>query len=216
MKCCIFGAGDYKGEWLDLTRDAFVIAADGGLCHTEAYGIKPNLAVGDFDSLGAVPNGVETLIFPVMKDDTDMALAVNEGLARGCDSFVLFGGMGGRLDHTLANMALLLSLAKRGIPAYLVGQEGAVTALCGGECLEFSKTCEGLLSVFAASEACKGVSIEGLLYPLENGTLLQEKALGVSNHFIGQDAAVGLDEGCLFLLWDNLENPLPQKSLLKR
>lgn len=215
-RCCIFGAGDYHGELRDLARDSFVIAADGGLLHTEAYGIKPNLAVGDFDSLGTVPEGVETLRFPVMKDDTDMALAVKEGLARGCDSFFLFGGTGGRLDHTLANMALVLSLAKRGISAYLVGKEGVVTVLCGGECFEFSQTCEGILSVFAASEVCEGVSIEGLLYPLCNGTLLQDKALGVSNHFVGQEATVSAEEGYLFLLWDNLKNPFPHKSLLKR
>jgi len=215
VKCCIFGAGDYHGELRDLARDAFVIAADGGLAHTEAYGIVPNLAVGDFDSLGALPNGVETLRFPVMKDDTDMALAVNEGLARGCNAFFLFGGMGGRLDHTLANMALLLSLAQKGISAYLVGKEGVVTCLCGGDCLEFSQTCEGILSVFAASEVCKGVSIQGLLYSLENGTLMQDKALGVSNHFTGQSASVSVEKGSLFLVWDNINNPLPKRSLLK-
>lgn len=216
MKCCIFGAGEYHGERLDLARGAFVIAADGGFAHTEQYGVTPHLAIGDFDSLGELPEGVETLRFPVMKDDTDMALAVNEGLLRGCDSFYLFGGMGGRLDHTLANMALLLSLAKQGIPAYLVGREGVVSVLCGGECLEFSRDCEGILSVFAASKVCKGVSIQGLLYPLENGTLVQDKALGVSNHFVAREAAVSVEKGSLFLLWDNLENPFPQKSLLKR
>ncbi len=214
MKCCIFGAGAYHGERLDLVRDAFVIAADGGLVHTEAFGVTPSLAVGDFDSLGKLPEGVETLRFPVMKDDTDMALAVNEGLSRGCDSFFLFGGMGGRLDHTLANMALVLSLAKKGIPAYLVGEDGVVTALCGGEVLAFTKDCEGILSVFAAGKTAEGVTLSGLLYPLENGTLLHDKALGVSNHFTGQNASVSLKEGCLFLVWDNLDNPFPEKSLL--
>ena len=215
MKCCIFGAGAYHGEMLDLARDAFVIAADGGLLHTKTYGITPNLAVGDFDSLESFPQGVETLTFPVMKDDTDMALAVDEGLLRGCDSFFLLGGMGGRLDHTLANMSLVLSLVKRGIPAYLVGEEGVVTALCGGEQLAFSKDCEGILSVFAANEVCEGVSIQGLLYSLENGTLVQDKALGVSNHFAGREAAVSVEKGNLFLLWDNVKNPFPTKSLLK-
>ena len=214
MICCIFGAGDYHGEWLDVAKGAFVIAADGGLCHTERYGIMPSLAVGDFDSLGRLPKGVETLTFPVMKDDTDMALAVKEGLARGCDAFVLFGGMGGRLDHTLANMALVLSLVKQGISAYLVGGEGVVTALCGGECLAFSKECEGILSVFAAGDRALGVTIRGLLYPLENGMLTNTRALGVSNHFAGQEAAISVDEGCLFLVWENLNNPLPEKSLL--
>lgn len=215
MKCCIFGAGAYHGEMLDIARNAFVIAADGGLLHTEAFGVRVDLAVGDFDSLGKLPEGVETLRFPVMKDDTDMALSVNEGLSRGCDSFFLLGGTGGRLDHTLANMALVLSLAKKGIPAYLVGKEGVVTALCGGETLTFTKDCEGILSVFAASEKAEGVTLSGLLYPLENGTLFHDQALGVSNHFTGQNATVSLKAGSLFLTWDRLENPFPEKSLLK-
>ena len=214
MKCCIFGAGDYHGERLDLVRDAFVIAADGGFLHTEAYGIAPNLAVGDFDSLGMRPVGVEVRTFPVMKDDTDMALAVEEGLLRGCDEFFLFGGMGGRLDHTLANMSLLLSLAERGVSAYLIGKEGVITCLCGGERLTFSEFCEGTVSVLAASDKAEGVEICGLLYPLENGTLVKEKALGVSNHFIGKDAFVSVRTGGLFLLWDNPDQPLPLRSLL--
>ena len=214
MKCCIFGAGDYHGELLSATEGAFVIAADGGLLHTKAFGVSVDLAVGDFDSLGTLPSGVETLRFPVMKDDTDMALAVNEGLSRGCDSFFLFGGMGGRLDHTLANMALVLSLAQRGISAYLVGKEGVLTAVSSGEALAFSKDCEGVLSVFAADELATGVTLSGLLYPLEKGELKNTRALGVSNHFTHQPATVSVEKGSLFLLWEKLHNPIPEKSLL--
>ena len=210
---CIFGAGEYHGELLSLTKDAFVIAADGGLLHTKAHGVTVDLAVGDFDSLGTLPEGVETIRFPVMKDDTDMALAVNEGLARGCDTFFLFGGMGGRLDHTLANMALVLSLAQKGVSAYLVGKEGVLTAITSGDELVFSKDCKGILSVFAADEVAEGVTIAGLLYPLEQGTLQNSRALGVSNHFRGQVAKVSVEKGNLFLLWNECENPLPQKSL---
>ena len=211
MVCCIFGAGEYHGELLSLTKGAFVIAADGGLLHTKAYGVKVDLAVGDFDSLGTLPDAVETIRFPVMKDDTDMALAVNEGLARGLDTFFLFGGMGGRLDHTLANMALVLSLAQKGVTAYLVGKEGVLTAITSGDALVFSKDCEGILSVFAADEVAEGVSISGLLYSLDKGTLQNNRALGVSNHFTAQEAKVSLEKGSLFLLWDHIENPIPQK-----
>lgn len=215
MICCIFGAGEYHGELLSLTKNAFVIAADGGLLHTKAYGVKVDLAVGDFDSLGTLPEGVETRRFPVMKDDTDMALAVNEGLARGCDTFFLFGGMGGRLDHTLANMALVLSLEQKGISAYLVGKEGVVTAITAGDELVFSKDCKGILSVFAADAVAEGVTISGLLYPLDKGTLQNNRALGVSNHFTNQVAKVSVEKGSLFLVWNHSDNPLPQKVLNK-
>ena len=212
MRCCIFGAGDYHGERLDLVKDSYVIAADGGLLHTARYGIQPGLAVGDFDSLGSLPQGVKTLTFPVMKDDTDMALAVKEALDYGCDSFYLFGGMGGRLDHTLANMSLVLSLAGQGKSAYLIGKDCVITSLCAGEKLWFSSACRGTLSVFAAGDRAEGVTLSGLLYPFTNGCLTNERALGVSNHFTAEAATVTLTSGKLYLLWDTVDNPLPERT----
>lgn len=208
MRCCIFGGGDYRGEFSDRLGEAFLIAADAGYRHMEAYGLTPHLIVGDFDSLGAPPDRENVLCHPVMKDDTDMALAVEEALARGCDEFFLFGGMGGRPDHTLANLSLLYSLAKRGVPAFLVGSEGVFTALIGGK-FSFDASCQGILSVFAVGETAKGVTLKNLLYPLSDYTLIKERALGVSNEFVGKAAEVSVKEGALFVFWQELSNPLP-------
>ncbi len=209
MRCCIFGAGDYRGELLYLTEGAFVIAADAGYRHLASYGLSPALTVGDFDSLGAPPAAGEVLCHPVMKDDTDMALAAEEGLARGCDEFWLFGGMGGRPDHTLANLSLLLSLTKRGCRAYLAGREGVFTALAGGSLL-FESSCRGTLSVFSAGERAEGVTLENLLYPLSQYTLVHDRALGVSNRFIGRAARISLLSGALYVFWEDLGNPFPR------
>ena len=72
-----------------------------------------------------------------------------------------------------------------------------------------------ILSLFCLGPDAKGVTIENLQYPLENGSLTAGFPLGVSNHFVGKDACVSAKEGSLFLVWENLKNPFPEKSLLK-
>ena len=105
--CCIIGACG-PGEILVPDRErTLVIAADGGLRYLEEQAITPDLVVGDFDSLGRVPEGGNILRHPVEKDDTDTMLAVKLGLAQGCDTFLLYGCTGGRPDHTYANYQTL-------------------------------------------------------------------------------------------------------------
>ena len=83
--CVIFCAAGFDGLIENIEKDALVIAADGGLVHTEGLGIVPGVILGDFDSLGYVPVGAN--VFPVEKDDTDAMLAVKVGLAQGCGRF---------------------------------------------------------------------------------------------------------------------------------
>ena len=147
--CCIFGAGDYGAmPRPELDGRCFLIAADGGYGQLKQWGMSPHLAVGDFDSLGRVPEDVEVVRHPVRKDDTDMMLAVQEGLARGCGRFLIYGGLGGRLDHTLANLHILAFLARKHIPAFLLGPDAAITAVCNGT-LSFPAGYRGTLSLFA-------------------------------------------------------------------
>lgn len=200
--CYIFGAGEYGGLTLtgaDLSG-GFIIAADGGYDYLRQWGISPHLVVGDFDSLDREPDNVETVRHPVMKDDTDMMLAVREGLERGCTRFLLYGGMGRRLDHTLANLHVLAFLARRGCPAFLLGEDTAATAICNGA-LTFGAEQTRTLSLFAWGGAARGVTLTGLLYPLKNATLTPEHPLGVSNEFLGRTAQVSVTDGTLIALW---------------
>ena len=98
MACYIFGAGSYFGLIRRPAPEDTVIAADGGwrICREE--GIVPDLLLGDFDSLHTVPDLAISAVVPVEKDDTDMMLAIKEGLARGETDFRLYGGVGGRTD----------------------------------------------------------------------------------------------------------------------
>ena len=105
-ECVIFCAAECNGLTRPIGPDTYVIAADGGLRHTERLGITPHAVLGDFDSLGFCPEGAN--VFPVEKDDTDAMLAVRLGLRQGCGEFLLYGSLDGpRLDHTVANFQTL-------------------------------------------------------------------------------------------------------------
>ena len=207
-KCIIFCAAGFDALAEPLTKEDFVIAADGGLIHTETLGIVPNEIIGDFDSLGHVPEGAN--VFPVEKDDTDAMLAVRRGLSLGYREFVLYGSLDGpRLDHTIANFQTLQFLADRGASGYLVGADYLVTVVKDGT-LTFPEGAEGTISVFCQGADAEGVTLEGLHYPLENGTLSAGFPLGVSNHFIGAAATITAKKGSLLVLWDR-KNGFPER-----
>ena len=141
-KCIVFCAADFDGLAQAVAADDYIIAADGGLRHLKALSLKPNAILGDFDSLGFVPQGAE--VFPVEKDDTDAMLAVRHGLGRGYRAFFLYGGLDGqRLDHAVANYQTLQFLADNGAVGYLIGKDYIVTVI-KNETIRFPKTAEGI------------------------------------------------------------------------
>lgn len=198
--CVIFCAAGFDGLLAPIPDQALTIAADGGLAHTKALGILPDVILGDFDSLGYVPE--DSRVFPVEKDDTDAMLAVRLGLDRGCREFLFYGAMDGpRLDHTIANFQALAFLAEHSARGWLIGRD-YITTVASRETLDFDAGCTGILSCFCLGADIPDLSLTGLKYPLEHGTLTAAFPLGVSNHFLGQPARVAVGEGLLLLLWD--------------
>ena len=199
-ECVIFCAAECDGLAQPISPGAFVIAADGGLRHTQRLGIPPNAVLGDFDSLGYTPEGAN--VFPVEKDDTDAMLAVRLGLGQGCDEFLLYGSLDGpRLDHTVANFQTLQFLADRGATGYLIGNTTMVTVVKNGQ-ITFPAGCSGTISVFCMGPDEEGVKEKGMFYGLENGTLTSGFPLGVSNHFTGAEARISVENGSLLVLWE--------------
>lgn len=208
-KCLIFCAGGFDGLLKEVKQEDYILAADGGLTHVQALGLTPNGILGDFDSLGYVPEG--SAVFPVEKDDTDAMLAVKKGLALGCRQFLLYGSLDGpRLDHTVANFQTLQYLADHGAAGYLVGKDYIVTVL-KNEAIRFAPAAAGIISVFCMGADAHGVTLTGLQYPLRNGTLTAGFPLGVSNHFIGQEAVVSVADGRILVLYDR-QNGLPYRE----
>jgi len=204
--CVIFCAAEFDALIKPLSPEDYVIAADGGLRHTQRLGIVPDGVLGDFDSLGFTPEGAS--IFPVEKDDTDAMLAVRRGLSLGYRDFLLYGSLDGpRLDHTVANFQTLQFLCDHGARGVLCGCHTMVTVV-KNSALSFPADCEGHLSVFCMGADAHGVTLKGLYYPLEKGILTAGFPLGVSNHFTGVPARITVENGSLLVIWER-KNGLP-------
>ena len=204
--CIIFCAAEFDTPATPIGPEDFVIAADGGLQHAKKLGITPDVILGDFDSLGYTPGGAS--VFPVEKDDTDSMLAVRRGLDLGYREFLLYGSLDGpRLDHTVANFQTLQFLCDHEAWGTLCGNNAMVSVVKNGT-LSFPSGCEGHLSVFCMGTDAHGVTLKGLYYPLDNGTLTAGFPLGVSNHFTGEPAEISVADGSLLVIWER-KNGLP-------
>ena len=197
--CIIFGAAEFDRLAEPICPGDFVIAADGGLRHTKKLSILPDEILGDFDSLGYVPD--TGVVYPVEKDDTDTMLAVRRGLELGFRRFVIYGGLEGRrLDHNVANFQTLGFLAQQGAVGFLVGKESICCAVKNAG-MRFPREAEGDFSLFCLGPDAKGVTIRKLYYEAENITLTGFFPLGVSNHFTGEQAQVSVADGTVLAIW---------------
>ena len=197
--CHIFAAGQGVANYKIGAND-FVIAADGGYKTALENGITPHLVLGDFDSLGFVPQIEEKIVLPKEKDDTDTLAAVKAGLKKGYKTFIIYGGLGGRTDHTIANIQTLSFIAKAGGRGYLVSENEVLTVIENSEICFKPIEC-GNASVFSLCEKSEAVTIKGLFYELENATLTSAMPLGVSNEFVGKQALIRVERGQLLVVF---------------
>jgi len=198
--CRIFGAGEYYGLLPTLPPDDFVIAADGGYSYLAAHGIQADIVIGDFDSLDLPPTGENVITLPKDKDDTDMLAAIKAGISRGFNTLYIYGGTGGRIDHTLANIQCVAYLAQLGYRGYLMGSDTAITAIHNGS-IAFSATASGTISIFSHSNVAEGVSITGLKFSVSNVTLSNTFPIGVSNEFVGEESKIEVTSGTLIITY---------------
>ncbi len=197
--CYIVGAGERTEDHLSPAAGDLVIAADGGYHWLRDMGIMPDLLVGDFDSLAQPPAGPKVVRLPREKDDTDTMAAVRLAREQGYENFYIYGGTGGRFDHTLANIQLLTWLAHRGCENRLYAHDWVAAAVTDGS-LSFPASAAGNISVFCQGDRAEGVCLEGLKYPLSDAVLTCEFALGVSNEFMGQPSQIAVKKGTLLVV----------------
>lgn len=201
MKTCyIFGALPCKLKEKPLDGD-YVIAADKGFLFCKENGIAPDLVIGDFDSLGNIPNGENVEIHPKRKDDTDSMLALKAGIEKGYKRFIFYGCIGGLTDHTLANIQLTVFAAKNGASAYMYDENRCITSISGGS-IVFSKECNGRISVFALDGTASGVTESGLSYEISNAEIRGDFPIGVSNEFTGKKAEISVKKGVLTVVFE--------------
>ncbi len=200
MYCYIFGAMPVDSFNFKVTENDIVIAADAGIFNAQKFNIKPDYVIGDFDSLGYTPTDNNTIIYPVEKDDTDTMLAVKLGFKKGYKNFRIFGGIGGRLDHTYANIQTASYIVENGGEAVFYAAKENFTVIKNSY-IKFNKAHQGNISIFALEES-KNVTIKGTYYELENGCLSTKFPLGTSNKFNNRDVTISVEQGKLLIIWE--------------
>ena len=206
-KCYIIGAGDFDEKEIPAVAGDLIIAADGGWLHLDKIGIIPDLIIADFDSSPCpqYDNNVpqpEIIIIPSEKDDSDTFVAVKEAFSRGFSEMIIYGGTGGRFDHTMANIAALHYIVGHGGRGKLIGRDQIIECIMEESCLRFELGKTGYISVFAWGGRAEGVTLTGLKYPLDNAVLTPEFPLGLSNEFVGEEAEVRVVSGCLVVVYE--------------
>lgn len=196
----IIGAGTFTTRGFYPGRGDIVIAADGGYEALSKYGIRPHMVLGDMDSIKSLPAGIARLRFPARKDETDMALGIKLTEAKGCRHFKLFGALGGRTDHSLANFHLLAGLAHRGLKGVIVDPKHTAWSLSSAFMALPPLPRGTIVSVFAWGGPARGVSLKGLKYPLHNTDLSPYEPLGISNEALGGSIIVSVREGTLLVM----------------
>ncbi len=203
MSRCVLVCGapirNYDRINRSLRDDDFFVFCDGGLHHLPHLRARPNLIVGDFDSSEKPDSGVETIVLPREKDDTDSVYAAREAVRRGFGDFLLIGAAGGRLDHTLGNLSLLLWLESQGKKALLADDFSEMEIVSSREVrIPDSFSYFSLLNI---SGLARGIRISGAKYPLSDAEIRCDYQYGISNEVLpGETAVVSLREGRLLLI----------------
>lgn len=207
--CFIICAGDLTLTDIDIKENDMCIAADGGYLYCKMLGIEPDLIIGDMDSLEEnVRRDIERMkeeapekvqILSPEKDDTDTLAAIKEGFAAGYRKFCLYGALGGRVEHTIANIQCLSYLKTHGAKGYIVDANTMMTVI-KDETVRFQKSMEGYLSLFSLGERAEGVTITGMKYLLEDAVVTNDFPIGVSNEFMGEQGQVTVKNGMLLII----------------
>ncbi len=203
-RCLIISGGDFSPIEQPGEHD-FVIACDKGYVYAKRCGIVPDLVVSDFDSYtDAIDPDVPVYPFPSEKDDTDTMIAIRYAIEHGFDSVVLYCALGGRLDHTLANLQSLVFAQRHGLSASLVEKDNCVYTLQNGS-MRVPRREGWAFSVFAAEDRCTGLCIRGAKYPLEEAELTSSFPLGVSNEWACPEIELCVESGILLIVLSRLQ-----------
>lgn len=202
QRCVIIGGaeiGNY-GRIKKLFRDTdFFIYCDCGLAHREKLGKKPNLVIGDFDSHKKPQTDTETIVLPCEKDDTDTVFAVKEAISRGFSDFLLIGVIGGRLDHTLANVSILKYLDENKCTGMIADDFSEMETV--SEESAFVDSSFSYFSLLNISGEASGITIRNAKYPLTDAEIKCDYQYGVSNEVLGSESAeISVKHGSLLLI----------------
>ena len=203
MRCVIIsGSPDTNVEEIKslCTSDDFIVCADSGYSFAKKAGLTPNLIIGDFDSLKEeLPQNTEVVKLNTHKDDTDTEHCVMECIRRGYKDFLLLGSIGGRTDHTFANIATLAFLSEYNYNGIARNNGEEIRILKEGS-YEMNNKKGIIFSVFPYGCESVNVTYKGAEYMLNNTTLTYNVSRGISNVFVDDEAEITINRGRAILL----------------
>lgn len=211
MKFVIISGGHiddaFAIEWLEKNKYDCLIAADSGMNFLHRNNIVPDVIAGDFDSVSSESleafsemRDVEILRLNPIKDDTDTEFVIREAIRRGATEISVLGATGTRLDHVLANVYLLGIGLEENVEIQLVDAHNRIRMI--EKSLEISKTEQfgSFVSVLPVKGDAKGVTLEGMKYPLQDADIACFSSLGVSNEIVEENARISVKEGTLLVI----------------
>ena len=202
--CLILSGGEYCAVPVDLRQAEFIIACDRGWEYAGRLGIESDLIVGDFDSSLPPKTGIAVKVLPTRKDDTDTMYAVRTALEKGCRKIAIACAFGGRLDHTIANLQSAAYVVSHGGECHLVGEDTEAFVFPASR-KTFPRREGWSLSLFALSDVCSGVTIEGTKFDCEGVSMTNAFPLGVSNVWTSDEAVVSVESGIMMAVQSRLK-----------
>lgn len=202
MKGLIVSSGtirDYNRLELVVKESDFIICADGGMDHLLAINKRPDLVIGDLDSISESSlnyiknNNVTVEKYSSIKDTTDTDLAMEYLIDNGFKEITLMGVTGTRQDHTMANILLLNTLHNKGIRGKIVDDNNIIQLIDDYLELEFIE--KSYVSVIPITEEGIVVSLLGFFYNLEEETIMFGSTYGISNKIIDNRGIIKIHSG---------------------
>lgn len=211
MKYVIISGGHiddaFAVDWLEKNEYDCMIAADSGMNFLHRNGITPDIIAGDFDSVETSSlqyfrglNDVQVIKLNPIKDDTDTEFVIREAIRRGATEITVLGATGTRMDHVLANINLLGIGLEEGISIQLLDKHNRIRMI--SDSVEITKTEQfgNYVSILPVKGDAKGVTLEGMKYPLQNTDVASFSSLGVSNEIVADVARISVQQGLLLII----------------
>lgn len=202
--CLILSGGDACEVPAEFRCADYIIACDRGWKHAESLGLMPDLIVGDFDSSPKPEGGIPVECLPTRKDDTDTMYAVRKALEKGYRDIVIACAFGGRFDHSFANLQSAAFAVSHGGRCRLIG-EGTQALVFTSSREVFPRRDGWSLSVFALSDECTQVTVQGTKFECKAVTLINAFPLGVSNVWEAEEASVSVENGIVMVVQSRLK-----------
>ena len=193
----IFAGGEFSlpAEFESILKSSILtVCADSGYDNAVKAGVIPDVIIGDMDSVKrSLPEGIKQIKLKCEKDDTDTQACIDYLADAGCDEMVLVGALGGRIDHALANIMLVIYAAKKGARLIIKSENTEIVPV--DSFAEISGEKGDWLSIIPVMGDAEGVTLSGLKYPLDNATLEAGKTVGISNEFVCEKATIRVKKG---------------------